>query len=121
MPLVTPADAEIGKKPRPRIHEVNVRTAELEIAAGDKVAFTNLSNVKHQVHPYGMESKEVDGHLTLAAGGSRAIYRFKKPGTYTYRCDVDFHSDEVGGECIGMCGTITVSKPQMSHHVRGTL
>lgn len=115
----------LSQAKKPKKHNVTVaggpaylfrfQPSELEIHAGDKVKFSNPSSVDHQVHPYGMEWARVDAHLTLSANGGKATYRFKTPGVYEYRCDIQFHSDMVGDVCLGLCGTITVKSTNAPH------
>ncbi len=78
--------------------------AQLEIVKGDKVVWTNPSSTTHHVVPY---EGPWDKTLHVEAGKTVTM-RFKKPGTYRYRCDIPTHSEMIGGQCVGQCGTITV-------------
>ncbi len=78
--------------------------AELEVAAGDRVTWTNPTGTTH--HVTGWEG-EWDVRLHVSADG-KASHRFRSPGVYRYRCDIPMHSQLIGGVCIGQCGTITV-------------
>lgn len=79
--------------------------AQVTAAPGDRVRWENPSGVDHHVAPYGGPWQET---LHLDSGGGTATVRVKKPGEYLYRCDVQGHSEVVGGRCIGQCGSITV-------------
>jgi plastocyanin len=76
---------------------------ELTIPKGHKVVWANPTNVLHHVTFY--EGMEQSMHLE---SGKKVKTRFKKAGTYLYRCDVPYHSELIGGECFGMCGSVTV-------------
>lgn len=76
---------------------------ELTIPKRHKVVWTNPTNALHHVTFY----EGMDRSMHLESGG-KVKARFKKPGTYLYRCDVPNHSELIGGECFGMCGSVTV-------------
>lgn len=73
------------------------------IDKGEKIVWKNPTSTKHSVTAYGGGwSKD-----TTIASGERTSFKFKKAGTFTFRCK--FHSTVNNGECSGMCGTV-VSK-----------
>ena len=83
--------------------------ADLEIASGDKVVWTNTTSGEHHITPYEGPWPE-DLHLHLDGEGSKAMFRFKAPGVYKYYCDLQFHGQLLPGNlCAGQCGTITVN------------
>lgn len=77
---------------------------EITVARGDRVRWKNPTPTDHHVAPYEGDWSEV---LHLDSGGT-ATWRFRKTGTYRYRCDIQTHSEMVGGICVGQCGTIVV-------------
>ena len=82
--------------------------AEVSIARGEKVTWTNPTDAAHHVTAW--EGKwDAAEHLDM---GSKVTLRFKKPGVYKYWCDILGHADIVfvGTErvCVGMCGVIRV-------------
>jgi plastocyanin len=80
--------------------------AEITVAAGDKVVWVNTTSNEHHVTPYDGPWAE-RGPLHLAAG-KKVSFRFKKPGTYRYYCDLEYHGELVGPLCYGQCGTVVV-------------
>jgi plastocyanin len=79
--------------------------AAVDAARKDRVVWRNPTSTTHHVTFYGgpLEGKT----LHVPAGGSAKL-RLKKAGSYPYRCDIQGHSELVGGLCIGQCGEITV-------------
>jgi plastocyanin len=74
------------------------------IGKGDTVKWTNVDDTRHDLTAYG-------GRWSFAADldpGESAKKRFKKLGTFKYRCVI--HSGIVDGKCQGMCGFVHVSK-----------
>jgi len=72
------------------------------IGKGDKVVWKNPDSETHDLNAYG-------GGWRLSeelSPGERVKKRFKKKGTFRYRCVV--HSGIVGGACDGMCGFVHV-------------
>jgi len=72
------------------------------IGKGDKVVWKNPDSEVHDLTAYSGRWK-VSKQLNP---GNRFKKRFKKKGTYGYRCAV--HSGIVGGKCQGMCGFVHV-------------
>ena len=74
-----------------------------------KVTWENPSAEEHQVEFW--DAPVPIDELVLAPGGTAAL-TLRRPGVYSYRCDIAAHSDIVyaGNErlCVGMCGEITV-------------
>ena len=82
--------------------------AEVTVAPGDRVVWTNPTDAAHHITAWDGKWDAAE-HLDMGAKVSR---RFKKPGVYKYWCDIFGHADivYVGDEriCVGMCGVITV-------------
>jgi len=74
------------------------------ISKGDRIVWKNPTSGTHTVTAYsGRWSK----NTTLPAG-ERTSFRFRRTGSYKYRCTRPGHSAVVNGECSGMCGEIHV-------------
>lgn len=74
------------------------------IAKGDRVVWKNTTDVRHKVVAYaGPWTKE-----TTIAPGETTAKRFRRTGTYEYRCTRPGHSALADGNCQGMCGTVHV-------------
>ena len=74
------------------------------IGKGDRVVWKNPDSEGHDLTAYGggwRVSEQLDP-------GESYRKRFKKTGTYRYRCMI--HSGIVGGACDGMCGFIHVQR-----------
>ena len=71
------------------------------IGKGDTVTWKNPDTETHDVTAYKGWKKSQQ----LPPGASFK-QRFKKRGTYAYRCAI--HSGIVGGKCQGMCGFVHV-------------
>ena len=72
------------------------------IGKGDTVVWKNRDNTMHDVSAYG-------GGWSYSAQlqpGQRTKKRFKKRGTFRYRCNI--HSGIVDNQCQGMCGFVHV-------------
>lgn len=72
------------------------------IGKGDSVKWKNPDSETHDLSAYGGGWKLRE---ELSPGES-VKKRFKKKGTYRYRCVI--HSGIVGGKCQGMCGFVHV-------------
>lgn len=78
------------------------RKVHTYIGKGDRVVWKNPDSEDHDVTAYG-------GGWTLSetlSPGESVKKRFKKKGTFRYRCQL--HSALVGGKCEGMCGFVHV-------------
>lgn len=74
------------------------------IHKGDRIVWKNPTSASHSVTAYGGGwSKD-----TTIASGERTHFKFRKAGTFHFRCK--FHSTLTNGACSGMCGTVTVKK-----------
>ena len=76
------------------------------IVKGDRIVWKNRTDYKHHIKSYGGNwsfSKDlvVDG---------RVRKRFRRAGTFKYRCNIPGHSTLQSGNCSGMCGVIHVTK-----------
>jgi plastocyanin len=82
--------------------------ADLTIRSRGKVTWLNPTEAVHHVTFWDGPGAK---HQHLHPGGS-ATLTLRKPGVYSYWCDIFGHADivTVGPErfCVGMCGTITV-------------
>lgn len=75
------------------------------VVKGGKVVWKNPSGERHNIHAYGGNwsfGKQLES-------GDSVARRFKKTGTYNYRCKL--HSEKVAGEWTGMIGKIKVTRP----------
>lgn len=116
LPATAPSAGETrAAKKKGAVHEVimgggpiavlwNFDPDDLDIAKKDRIAWSNPTSTTHHVTFY---DSPVEDSLHVPAGGA-SVKRFKKPGEYFYRCDINTHSYLVGGECVGMCGRFTV-------------
>lgn len=78
------------------------------ITKGNRIKWTNPTNASHRVVAYkGRWSKN-----TTIAPGETTAKRFRRAGTYKYRCTLPGHStlSADGTSCTGMCGTVHVTK-----------
>jgi plastocyanin len=78
------------------------RKVHTYIGKGDTVTWKNADSEEHDLTAYG-------GGWKLSqqlAPGDSVKKRFKKKGTFRYRCAI--HSGIVGGACQGMCGFVHV-------------
>lgn len=80
------------------------RRAKVEIKRGDRVRWYNESFNTHTFQAY---SPNWSKTATLAAYGGTTSHRFRRVGTYKYRCTE--HSTKLPGQpCDGMCGVVKV-------------
>ncbi len=80
--------------------------AKKTITKGDRVVWKNPTDARHTVTAYkGRWSKN-----TTVEPGERTRKRFRRTGTYKYRCLTQGHSDLQNGRCVGMCGVIKVTR-----------
>lgn len=77
------------------------------ITKGNRIKWTNPTDYSHRVVAYkGAWSKE-----TTIAPGESTTKRFRRAGSYKYRCTFPGHSTlSADGTCSGMCGTIHVTR-----------
>jgi len=74
------------------------------INKGDKIVWKNPTSYTHTVSAY----KGPWNKNTTIGSGERTSFRFRKRGTYKYRCTQPRHSSLTNGECNGMCGEVHV-------------
>ena len=80
------------------------RRAKVEIKRGDIVKWRNDSVELHTITSYGPNWSK---NVTLSGYGQTAQHRFRRIGTYRYRCTQ--HSTKFDGRpCEGMCGVVKV-------------
>ena len=106
-----------ARKPKGKTHSVSAvgsypmmfewEPATIEIRPGDRVVWTNKTSNEHHVQPYDGPWADRE-HLHIPEGG-KASFRFVKPGTYLYYCDLQFHGQLLPGNiCLGQCGEVVV-------------
>lgn len=76
------------------------------IARGDRVVWKNPTSCQHTVTAYGGGWSK----STAIAPGERTGKRFRRSGTFTYRCLTRGHSTLESGVCYGMCGRVRVRR-----------
>jgi plastocyanin len=77
------------------------------ITKGSRIRWKNSTTATHHVVAYGGNWSYNE---SIAAGESVAK-RFRRRGTYKYRCDVLGHSTlSSSGTCDGMCGVVHVTR-----------
>lgn len=80
------------------------RRAKIEIKRGDIIRWKNDSFDLHTITSYGSNWNK---NVTLSGYGQTAQHRFRRIGTYRYRCTQ--HSTKFDGmPCDGMCGVVKV-------------
>ena len=115
LPATAPNAGEARAAKKGTVHEVimgggpiavlwTFEPDDLDIAKKDRIAWSNPTSTTHHVTFY---DSPVEDSLHVPSGGA-SVKRFKKPGEYFYRCDINTHSYMVGDECVGMCGRFTV-------------
>ncbi len=91
---------------RARIKATDSRTWNPDfkhVIPGTKVIWKNASTANHTITAYGGNwSKN-----TPLPAGSKSSKKFRKEGTYRYRCSI--HGSLTNGDCSGMCGIIHVA------------
>jgi plastocyanin len=75
------------------------------ITKGDRIVWKNTTTVTHRVVAYkGPWSKETD-----VPAGETTSKRFRRTGSFYFRCTQPGHSTLTNGDCEGMCGEIHVA------------
>ena len=75
------------------------------ITKGDRVVWKNTTSASHRVVAYkGPWAKD-----TTIGPDETTAKRFRRTGTYRYRCTMPGHSTLADGNCQGMCGTVHVT------------
>jgi plastocyanin len=101
--LVTTAGAGLAKTATVKARSNDTwKKVHTYIGKGDSVRWKNPDTEVHDLNAYGGGWKLSE---ELSPGES-VKKRFKKKGTFRYRCVV--HSGIVGGKCQGMCGFVHV-------------
>ena len=77
------------------------------IIRGDRIVWKNPTGSRHNVRAY---AGRWNMNATLEPG-ARVRRRFRRVGTYKYRCTIPGHSKMVGNRCEGQCGEIHVARP----------
>ena len=73
-------------------------------AKGDRVVWRNPTGATHTVTAY---SNNWSKNSTVGSG-ERTKFKFRRKGTFKYRCMTQGHSSLNNGRCVGMCGKIRV-------------
>lgn len=80
------------------------RPNDRTISRGDRIVWSNPTSRTHTVTAYGRNwSKN-----TSISPGERTRKRFRKRGTFKFRCVTQGHSVLDNGRCRGMCGKVVV-------------
>ena len=74
------------------------------LSRGDRVVWTNPTGRTHTVTAYGGNWNK----NSRIAPGERTRARFRRTGTYKFRCMTEGHSALNNGRCVGMCGKVRV-------------
>ena len=80
------------------------RPVERTIGKGDRIVWTNPTSRTHTVTAYGGNWTK----NTSISPGERTGKKFRRRGTFRFRCVVEGHSALDGGRCVGMCGKVVV-------------
>lgn len=76
------------------------------IVKGDRIVWKNPTSATHTVTAYkGRWSKN-----TSVSPGGRTSRKFRRTGSFLFRCTQQGHSSLTNGECNGMCGEIHVTR-----------
>lgn len=78
--------------------------ASRSIGKGATIVWSNPTGKNHTVSAYGGNWSK----STQIGPGENTKKRFKKGGTFRFRCLVSGHSTLSDGRCIGMCGQVEV-------------
>ena len=76
------------------------------ISKGDRIVWKNPTSCEHTVNAYG-------GGWSKATGlppGATTAKKFRRVGTYRFRCLTRGHSVLENGVCTGMCGRVRVTR-----------
>ena len=74
------------------------------IHVGSRIKWTNGTDTSHVVAAY----SDNWGKNTTIAPDESTTKKFKKKGTYLFRCTITGHSTLSNGDCSGMCGKVVV-------------
>lgn len=75
------------------------------ISKGDRIVWKNPTSCQHTVNAYGGGWSKA----TALSPGETTAKRFRRTGTYKFRCMTAGHSVLEGGVCTGMCGRVRVT------------
>lgn len=75
------------------------------INKGDRIVWKNPTSGTHTVTAY---AGRWNKNATISPG-EKTSFKFRRNGSYKYRCTQPGHSSLVNGECNGMCGEIHVT------------
>ena len=76
------------------------------ISRGDRIVWKNRASCTHTVHAYGRGWSKA----TTLSPGERTAKKFRRRGTYKFRCLIAGHSNLSEGVCSGMCGRVRVRR-----------
>ena len=103
--LATPAPADTFKiKAAGEPGSFHWQPSSRHISKGDKIVWKNPTSATHTVTGYS-DNWSMNSELPP---GETLSHKFKKRGTYLFRCTQPGHSSLTNGECQGMCGEIHV-------------
>ena len=80
------------------------RPVERVIGTGDRIVWKNPTSKTHTVTAYGGNWRK----NTPISPGERTAKRFRRRGTFRFRCKTEGHSALNNGRCVGMCGRVVV-------------
>ncbi len=80
------------------------RPSDRRISRGDRVVWSNPTSRTHTVTAYGGNWNK----NTSISSGERTGKRFRRRGTFRFRCVTEGHSALDNGRCVGMCGKVVV-------------
>lgn len=75
------------------------------ISKGDRIVWRNPTSCQHTVTAYGRGWSK----STALSPGETTAKRFRRTGTYKFRCMTAGHSVLQDGVCNGMCGRVRVT------------
>jgi plastocyanin len=100
--LVLPAAGVAEARERVRARDNEFRPRRVTVSVNERVVWRNTGNNPHTVTAYrGDWSKD-----SFINPGERTRFRFRRAGRYKYLCTI--HAFVSGGQCVGMCGRVTV-------------
>ena len=107
MGLTTPSPADTSRvKASGSVGSFRWQPDFRHITKGDRIVWKNPTSTSHTVTAYkGNWSKN-----STVPSGERTAFKFKKTGSFLYRCTRPGHSSVNGDECSGMCGEIHVTR-----------
>lgn len=108
--LVVTATSSLGDTARFRAagcsEDPHWKPTSRTIARGDRIVWKNPTSCYHTVTAYGGGWSK----SAALAPGDRTAKRFRKSGSFEFRCLTRGHSALENGVCTGMCGRVRVAR-----------